>query len=87
MISGDERANYTKAIYTESSIVLWSSKVFEATVPSMTPVAYDILEFLEIKESDPTFVGTAFVGIIPLIILGAGIYFYWIRRKRSASAE
>jgi ABC-2 type transport system permease protein len=87
MSSGDERANYTKAIYTESSIVLWSSKVFEATVPSMTPVAYDMLEFLAIKESTPTVVGTVFVAIVPILIFGAGLYLWWVRRKRSTMTE
>ena len=86
MLSEDESANYTKA-YTVSSIVLWSSKVFEATVPSMTPVAYDMLEFLAIKESTPTVVGTVFVVIVPILIFGAGLYLWWVRRKRSTMTE
>ena len=87
MLSEDESANYTKAMYTVSSIVLWSSKVFEATLPSMTPVAYDMLEFLAIKESTPTVVGAVFVTIVPLLIFGAGIYLWWVRRKRSTMTE
>ena len=87
MLSEDESANYTKAMYTVSSIVLWSSKVFEATVPAMTPVAYDMLEFLTIKESTPTVVGTVFVAIVPILIFGAGLYLWWVRRKRSAMIE
>ena len=87
MLSEDESANYTKAMYTVSSIVLWSSKVFEATVPSMTPVAYDMLEFLAIKESTPTVVGTVFVVIVPILIFGAGLYLWWVRRKRSNLTE
>ena len=87
MLSEDESANYTKAMYTVSSIVLWSSKVFEATVPSMTPVAYDMLEFLAIKESTPTVVGAVFVAIVPILIFGAGLYLWWVRRKRSTMTE
>ena len=87
MLSEEESVNYSKAMYTVSSIVLWSSKVFEATVPSMTPVAYEILEFLAIKESSPTVVGTVFVAIVPILIFGAGLYLWWVRRKRSAMTE
>ena len=87
MLSEEESVNYSKAMYTVSSVVLWSSKVFEATVPSMTPVAYEILEFLAIKESSPTVVGTVFVAIVPILIFGAGLYLWWVRRKRSAMTE
>ena len=87
MLSEEESVNYSKAMYTVSSIVLWSSKVFEATLPSMTPVAYEILEFLAIKESSPTVVGTVFVAIVPILIFGAGLYLWWVRRKRSAMTE
>ena len=87
MLSEEESVNYSKAMYTVSSIVLWSSKVFEATLPPMTPVAYEILEFLAIKESSPTVVGTVFVAIVPILIFGAGLYLWWVRRKRSAMTE
>ena len=87
MLSEEESVNYSKAMYTVSSIVLWSSKVFEATLPPMTPVAYEILEFLAIKESTPTVVGTVFVAIVPILIFGAGLYLWWVRRKRSAMTE
>jgi ABC-2 type transport system permease protein len=87
MLSEDERANYTKAIYTERSIVLWAGKTFEPTIAPSNPVAYDIIEFLQIKQSTPTVVGAVFVAIVPLLIFGAGLYLWWVRRKRSNLTE
>ena len=87
MLSEDESVNYSKAMYTVSSIVLWSSKIFESTVAAPTPGAYDMLEFLTIKESTPTVVGTVFVAIVPIFIFGAGLYLWWVRRKRSTLTE
>lgn len=86
-LTEEEMTEYGKAMYSVSSIALWSSRIFEPTVAANTPVAYDILEFLDINESDPTVVGAIFVTIIPLLIFGAGIYLWWVRRKRSTLSE
>ena len=87
MLDEDQTVNYSKAMYTVSSIVLWAGKTFEPTIASSNPVAYDIIEFLQIKQSTPTVVGAVFVTIVPLLIFGAGIYLWWVRRKRSNLTE
>ncbi len=87
MLDEDQTVNYSKAMYTVSSIVLWMSKTFEPTIAPSNPVAYDIIEFLQIKQSTPTVVGAVFVVIVPLLIFGAGIYLWWVRRKRSNLTE
>jgi hypothetical protein len=87
MLDEDQTVNYSKAMYTVSSIVLWAGKTFEPTIAPSNPVAYDIIEFLQIKQSTPTVVGAVFVAIVPLLIFGAGIYLWWVRRKRSNLTE
>lgn len=87
MLDEDQTVNYSKAMYTVSSIVLWMSKTFESTVAPNNPVAYDIIEFLQIKQSTPTVVGAVFVVIVPLLIFGAGLYLWWVRRKRANVTE
>lgn len=87
LLTEEELTEYTKAMYTVSSIVLWAGKSFEATIASNTPVAYEILEFLEVTESDPTVVGVVFVTVIPIVIFGTGLYLWWVRRKRNVSVE
>ena len=87
MLDEDQTVNYSKAMYTVSSIVLWAGKTFEPTIAPSNPVAYDIIEFLQIKQSTPTVVGAVFVVIVPLLIFGAGIYLWWVRRKRSTMTE
>lgn len=87
MLDEDQTVNYSKAMYTVSSIVLWAGKTFEPTIAPSNPVAYDIIEFLQIKQSTPTVVGAVFVAIVPLLIFGAGLYLWWVRRKRSNLTE
>ena len=87
MLDEDQTVNYSKAMYTVSSIVLWMSKTFEPTIAPSNPVAYDIIEFLQIKQSTPTVVGAVFVVIVPLLIFGAGLYLWWVRRKRANVTE
>ena len=87
MLDEDQTVNYSKAMYTVSSIVPWAGKTFEPTVAPNNPVAYDIIEFLQIKQSTPTVVGAVFVTIVPLLIFGAGLYLWFVRRKRANVTE
>ena len=82
-LEGDDQKKYITAMYGVSSLISWMSKTYSPSLPDVTPVAYDIVKFLDVEEKDVSLVGVVTIAVIPLIILGSGMCIIYLRRKHS----
>ena len=80
-LSDDEMKDYSVAMYGVSSLILWMGKTFESSLAEIAPVAY-VPELLVIESKEITVIGVLVIGVIPLLMLGAGLLRIYLRKKR-----
>ncbi len=80
-LSQDEMKDYSVAMYGVSSLILWMGKTFESSLEDIAPVAY-VPELLTIESKDITVIGVLVIGVLPLLMLGAGLLRIYLRKKR-----
>jgi hypothetical protein len=73
--------DYSVAMYGVSSLILWMGKTFESSLAEIAPVAY-VPELLTIESKDITVIGVLVIGVLPLLMLGAGLLRIYLRKKR-----
>lgn len=81
-LSDEELQGYATAMYGVSSLILWMGKSFESSLEAIEPVSY-VPTLLTLEQKDVTVVGVLLIGVIPLILLGAGLLRLFVRKKRS----
>ena len=67
--------------YVVSSLILWTGKTFESSLENIAPVAY-VPERLAVEGKDIGIMGVIFIGVVPITILGAGLFRIYLRKKR-----
>ena len=77
----DELEEYSVAMYGISSLVLWMGRNFESSLEDIPSVAY-VPELLTIESKDITVIGVLVIGVLPLLMLGAGLLRIYLRKKR-----
>jgi hypothetical protein len=80
-LSQDEMKDYSVAMYGVSSLILWMGKTFESSLEDIAPVAY-VPELLTIESKDITVIGVLVIGVLTLLMLGAGLLRIYLRKKR-----
>lgn len=81
-LSEEELEQYVIAMYGMNSFVLWMGKSFESSLEPISPIAY-VPELLKVEEKNVATVGVFMIGVIPLLMLGAGLLRIYSRKKRS----
>lgn len=77
----DELEEYSVAMYGISSLVLWMGRNFESSLEDIPSVAY-VPEPLSLESKDVTVIGVIVIGVIPILMLGAGLFRIYLRKKR-----
>lgn len=77
----DELEEYSVAMYGISSLVLWMGRNFESSLEDIPSVAY-VPEPLSLEGKDVTVIGVIVIGVIPILMLGAGLFRIYLRKKR-----
>lgn len=85
-LTEEEREQYVIAMYGINSFVLWMGKSFESSLDVIKPVAY-APELLAMEQRYVAPIGVLAVGVIPVLILGAGLLRIYSRKKRSGKSE
>ena len=80
-LNEEELKQYSVAMYGVSSLILWTGKTFESSLENIAPVAY-IPERLAVEGKDIGIMGVIFIGVVPITILGAGLFRIYLRKKR-----
>ena len=80
-LDDEEMKQYSVAMYGVSSLILWTSKTFESSLENIAPVAY-VPERLAVEGKDIGIMGVIFIGVVPITILGAGLFRIYLRKKR-----
>ncbi|MBR0454980.1 MAG: Gldg family protein, partial [Clostridia bacterium] len=77
----DELEEYSVAMYGISSLVLWMGRNFESSLEDIPSVAY-VPEPLSLESKDVTVIEVIVIGVIPILMLGAGLFRIYLRKKR-----
>ena len=80
-LNEEELKQYSVAMYGVSSLILWTGKTFESSLDNIAPVAY-VPERLAVEGKDIGIMGVIFIGVVPITILGAGLFRIYLRKKR-----
>ena len=80
-LNEEELKQYSVAMYGVSSLILWTGKTFESSLENIAPVAY-VPERLAVEGKDIGIMGVIFIGVVPITILGAGLFRIYLRKKR-----
>ena len=80
-LDDEEMKQYSVAMYGVSSLILWTGKTFESSLENIAPVAY-VPERLAVEGKDIGIMGVIFIGVVPITILGAGLFRIYLRKKR-----
>ncbi len=78
----DEQTQYSIAVSCLRYMVASMSKTFVSAVPEVEPAEYDISTLLSVDESDVSLVGTVVIGVIPFVLLAAGLFNIYFRKKK-----